>query len=174
MMSPRHGRLIRMILISTFFRLLVKVVFSKPSVEQTRRLGIVSCNRILQQPFHVQQIQRNFQRRADEKNVRIYSFLLDGNARRWQLPQRTNRQQLEHNQGQFNVDYCPPAYKEMKKFEFERLTQDNMTVFEYEHKVQEIVGNLSSFGFERCSQETKVNESITLNISDYHTPYNSP
>ena len=70
--------------------------------------------------------------------MRIAGFLLGGSARKWWAYERTWRC---HTWAQFktafHTEFCPPAFVETKRLEFETLTQGSMTVFEYERRFRE-------------------------------------
>ena len=59
----------------------------------------------------------------DEDRVRIASFLLGGSARKWWAYERTKRR---HTWAQFktafHTEFCPPAFVETNRLEFEKLT----------------------------------------------------
>ena len=38
----------------------------------------------------------------------------------------------------FHIEFCPPAFVETKRLEFETLTQGSMTVSEYERRFREL------------------------------------
>ena len=75
----------------------------------------------------------------DEDRVRITGFLLGGSARKWWAYERTRKL---HTWAQFNTafhtEFCPPAFFETKRLEFETLTQGSMTVSEYERRFKEL------------------------------------
>ncbi|XP_060670981.1 uncharacterized protein LOC132800740 [Ziziphus jujuba] len=75
----------------------------------------------------------------DENMVRIFDFILEGDARKWWKVEKTRRR---HTWDQFKVafttKYCLPAYLEARRREFEELRQGNMTVSEYERKFREL------------------------------------
>ena len=75
----------------------------------------------------------------DEDRVRIAGFLLGGSARKWWAYERTRKR---HTWGQFktafHTEFCPPAFVETKRLEFETLTEGSMTVSKYEHRFREL------------------------------------
>ena len=75
----------------------------------------------------------------DEDRVRIAGFLLGGNARNWWAYERTRKR---HTWAQFkavfHTEFCPPAFVETRRLEFETLTQGSMTVSEYESRFREL------------------------------------
>ena len=75
----------------------------------------------------------------DEDRVRIAGFLLWGSARKWWAYERTRRR---HTWAQFktafHTEFCPPAFVETERLEFETLTQGSMTVSQYERRFREL------------------------------------
>ena len=75
----------------------------------------------------------------DENKVRIAGFLLGGNARKWWAYERTRkRHTLAQFKAAFHTEFCPPAFVETKRLEFETLTQGSMTVSKYERRFREL------------------------------------
>ncbi|XP_060673893.1 uncharacterized protein LOC132804029 [Ziziphus jujuba] len=75
----------------------------------------------------------------DEGMARISGFMLEGDSWKWWKVEKTRRR---HTWDQFKVvfttEYCPLAYREARRREFEELQQGNMTVSEYERKFREL------------------------------------
>ena len=75
----------------------------------------------------------------DDERVMIAGFLLGGNARKWWAYERTRKR---HTWAQFkdafHTEFCPPAFVETKRLEFETLTQGSMTVSEYERRFRKL------------------------------------
>ena len=75
----------------------------------------------------------------DEDRVRIAGFLLGGNARKWWAYERTRKRHTwAQFKAAFHTEFCPPAFVETKRLEFETLTQGSMTVSEYERRFREL------------------------------------
>ena len=75
----------------------------------------------------------------DEDRVRIAGFLLGGNARKWRAYERTRKRHTwAQFKAAFHTEFCPPAFVETKRLEFETLTQGSMTVSEYERRFREL------------------------------------
>ena len=76
----------------------------------------------------------------DEDRVTIAGFLQGVNARKWWAYERTRKR---HTWAQFKVDFytefCPPAFVETKRLEFETLIQGSITVSEYERRFRELL-----------------------------------
>ena len=71
----------------------------------------------------------------DEDRVRIARFLFGGNARKWWAYERTRKRHTwAQFKAAFHTEFCPPAFVETKRLEFETLIQGSMTVFEYERR----------------------------------------
>ena len=75
----------------------------------------------------------------DEDRVRIAGFLLGGGARKWWAYERTRKRHTWAKfKTAFHTEFCPPAFVETKRLEFETLTQGSMTVSDYERRFREI------------------------------------
>ena len=75
----------------------------------------------------------------DEDRVRIAGFLLGGNARKWWAYERTRKRHTwAQFKAAFHTEFCPPAFVETKRLEFETLTQGSMIVSEYERRFREL------------------------------------
>ena len=75
----------------------------------------------------------------DEDRVRIAGFLLGGNAKKWWAYERTRKcHTWAQFKAAFHTEFCPPAFVETKRLEFETLTQGSMTVSEYERRFREL------------------------------------
>ena len=73
----------------------------------------------------------------DKDRVRIASFLLGGSGRKWWAYERTRRRHTwPQFKTTFHTEFCPPAFVETKRLEFE--TQGSMIVYEYERRFREL------------------------------------
>lgn len=118
---------------------------SKPTVKQARRLGAVNFSgttnpaEALTWLANMEKILHEGMECLEEDKVRISGFMLDGDAKEWWVTERTRRHPTwEQFKEAFNAEYCPPAYREAKRKEFEGLTQGTMTVAEYETKFRDL------------------------------------
>ena len=76
---------------------------------------------------------------SDEDRVRIAGFLLGGNARKWWADEKTRKRHTwAQFRAAFHTEFCPPAFVETKRLEFETLTKGSMTVLEYESRFREL------------------------------------
>ena len=76
----------------------------------------------------------------DEDRVRIAGLLLGGSSRKWWVYERTWRRHIwAQFKTAFHTEFCPPAFVETKRLEFETLTQGSMTVSEYERRFKELL-----------------------------------
>ena len=119
--------------------------FTSSTVDQARRLGAVgfdgATDPMVALPWldDTEKILDEGMQCPDEDRVRIAGFLLGGNARKWWAYERTRKR---HTWAQFktafHTEFCPPAFVETKRLEFETLTQGSMTVSEYERRFREL------------------------------------
>ena len=64
----------------------------------------------------------------DEDRVRIAGFLLGGNAKKWWAYERTRKRHTwAQFKAAFHIEFCPPAFTETKRLEFETLTQGSFS-----------------------------------------------
>ena len=112
---------------------------------------------------------------TDEDRVRIVGFLLGGRARKWWVYERTRRR---HTWAQFktafHTEFCPPAFVETKKLEFEMLTQGSMTVSEYERRFRELSDFYPNLVADKVSKKRRfldrLSEPIALSLSGSDHP----
>ena len=72
----------------------------------------------------------------DEVRVRIAGFLLRGSARNWWVYERTRKRHTwALFKTAFHTEFCPPAFVEIKRLEFETVTQGSL--FSIEGKIME-------------------------------------
>ena len=111
----------------------------------------------------------------DEDKVRIAGFLLGGSVRKWWAYERTRRR---HTWAQFktafHTEFCPPAFVETKRLEFETLTQGSMTVFEYECRFRELLDFYPNLVADEVSKKRRfldgLSEPIALSLSSSDHP----
>ena len=122
-------------LIERLARSLERSGFTGSTVDQARRLGAVGFDGstdpmvALSWLDDMEKILDEGMQCPDEDRVRIAGFLLGGNARKWWAYEKTRKRHTE---------FCPPAFVETKRLEFETLTQGSMTVSEYERRFREL------------------------------------
>ncbi|CAL9015249.1 unnamed protein product [Prunus brigantina] len=105
----------------------------------------------------------------DGDKVRLAAFLLKGNAYHWWKTIRRGYANLaaitwEEFQRAFFDQFYPHTYKNAKKSEFLHLRQGSMSVFEYEHKFNELsrfVPELVTTEEDKC---TRFEEGLWLDI----------
>ena len=119
--------------------------FTSSTVDQARRLGAVGSNGAtdpmvaLSWLDDTEKILDKGMQCPDEDKVRIAGFLLGGNARKWWAYERTRKRHTwAQFKAAFHTEFCPPAFVETKRLEFETLTQGSMTVSEYERRFREL------------------------------------
>ena len=105
----------------------------------------------------------------DEDRVRIVGFLLWGTARKWWAYERTKRRQTwAQFKTAFHTEFCPPAFVETKRLEFETLTQGSMTVSEYERRFRELSDFCPNLGADEVSKKRRfldgLSEPIALSL----------
>ncbi|XP_060674056.1 uncharacterized protein LOC132804125, partial [Ziziphus jujuba] len=132
-------------LVSQLTRALGGSSSSNRSVDQARRLGAVEFDgsqgpaAALKWLSSMEKILEEGMQCPDEDMVRISGFMLEGDARKWWQMEKTRRR---HTWDQFKIafstEFCPPAYREARRREFEGLRQGNMTVTEYERRFREL------------------------------------
>ena len=111
----------------------------------------------------------------DEDRVRIAGV----NARKWWAYERTRKR---HTWAQFKVDFytefCPPAFVETKRLEFETLIQGSITVSEYERRFRELLYFYPNLVADEVSKKRRfldgLVETIALSLSrSDHPTYQS-
>ena len=132
-------------LVERLARSLERSGFTGVTVDQARRLGAVGFDGstdpmvALSWLDDTEKILDEGMQCSDEDRVRIAGFLLRGSARKWWAYERTRKR---HTWAQFktafHTEFCPPAFVETKRLEFETLTQGSMTVSEYERRFREL------------------------------------
>ena len=111
----------------------------------------------------------------DEDRVRIAGFLLEGSARKWWAYERTRRR---HTWAQFKTSFhtkfCPPAFVETKRLEFETLTQGSITVSECERRFRDLSDFFPNLVADEVSKKRRfldeLSEPIALSLSDSDHP----
>ena len=111
----------------------------------------------------------------DEDRVRIVGFLLGGNARKWWAYERTRKRHTwAQFKATFHTDFCPPAFVETKRLEFETLTQGSMTVSEYERRFRELSDFCPNLVADEVSKKRRfldeLVETIVLSLSGSDHP----
>ena len=132
-------------LVERLARSLERSGFTGSTVDQARRLGEMGYDGAtdpmvaLSWLDDTEKILDEGMQCPDEDRVRIAGFLLGGNARKWCAYERTRKR---HTRAQFkaafHIEFCPSAFVETKRLEFETLTQGSMTVSEYERRFREL------------------------------------
>ena len=111
----------------------------------------------------------------DEDKVRIAGFLLGGSARKWWAYERTKRR---HTWAQFktafHTEFCPLAFVETKRLQFETLTQGSMTVSEYERRFIELSDFCPNLVADEVNKKRRfldgLSEPIALSLSGSDNP----
>ena len=111
----------------------------------------------------------------DEDRVRIAGFLLGGNARKWWAYERTRKRHTwAQFKAAFHTEFCPPAFVETKRLEFETLTQGSMTVSEYERRFRELSDFCPNLVADEVSKKRRflneLVETIALSLSGSDHP----
>ena len=111
----------------------------------------------------------------DEDRVRIAGFLLGGNARKWWAYERTRKRHTwAQFKAAFHTEFCPPAFVETKRLEFETLTQGSMTVSEYERRFREFSDFCPNLVADEVIKKRRfldgLVETIALNLSGFDHP----
>ena len=132
-------------LVENLARSLERSGFTGVTVDQARRLGEVGFDGstdpmvALSWLVDTKKILDEGMQCPDKDRVRIAGFLLGGSARKWWGYQRTReRHTWAQFKAAFHTEFCPPAFVEIKRLEFETLTQGSLTVSEYEHRFREL------------------------------------
>ena len=110
-----------------------------------------------------------------EDRVRIAGFLLGGNARKWWTYERTRKRHTWAKfKAAFHTEFCPPAFVETKRLEFETLTQGSMTVSEYERRFRELSDFCPNLVADEVSKKRRfldgLVETIALSLSGSDHP----
>ena len=111
----------------------------------------------------------------DEDRVGIAGFLLWGSVRKWWAYERTRKR---HTWAQFktafHTEFCPPAFVETKRLEFETLTQGSMIVSEYERRFRELSDCCPNLVADEASKKRRfldgLSELIALSLSGSDHP----
>ena len=155
--------------------------FTSSTVDQARRLGAMGFDGAtdplvaLSWLDDTEKILDEGMQCPDEDRVRIAGFLLGGNARKWWAYERTRKR---HTWAQFKVafhtEFCPPAFVETKRLEFETLTQGSMTVSEYECRFRELSDFCPNLIADEVSKKRRfldgLVETIALSLSRFDHP----
>ena len=172
-------------LVEGLARSLERSGFTGVTVDQARRLGVVgfdgSTNPMVALSWldDTEKILDEGMQCPDEDRVRIAGFLLGGSARKWWAYERTRKR---HTWAQFkttfHTEFCPPAFVETKRLEFETLTQGSMTVSEYERRFRELSDFCPNLIANEVSKKRRfldgLSEMISLSLSGSdHATYQS-
>ena len=132
-------------LVERLARSLERSGFTGSTVDQARRLGAVGYDGAtdpmvaLSWLDDTKKILDEGMQCPDEDRVRIAGFFLRGNARKWWAYERTRKRHTWAKfKAAFHTEFCPPAFVETKRLEFETLTLGSMTVSEYERRFKEL------------------------------------
>ena len=124
-------------LVERLARSLERSGFTGSTVDQARRLGVVVYDGAtdpmvaLSWLDDIEKILDEGMQCPDEDRVRIAGCLLGGNARKWWAYERTRKRHTwAQFKAAFHIEFCPPAFVETKRLEFETLTQGSMTISE--------------------------------------------
>ena len=119
--------------------------FTGSTVDQARRLGAVGYDGATDPMLALswlddtEKILDEGMQCPNEDTVKIARFLLGGNSRkRWAYERTRKRHTWAQFKAAFHTEFCPPAFVETKRVEFETLTQGSMTVSEYERMFREL------------------------------------
>ena len=116
-------------LVERLARSLERSGFTGSTVDQARRLGAVGYDGAtdpmvaLSWLDDTEKILDEGMQCPDKDRVRIAGFLLEGNARKWWAYERTRKRHTwAQFKAAFHTEFCPPAFVETKRLEFETLT----------------------------------------------------
>ena len=168
-------------LVERLARSLERSGFTSSTVDQARRLGAVGFDGAtdpmvaLSWLDDTEKILDEGMQCPDEDRVKIAGFLLGGNARKWWAYERTRKR---HTRAQFkaafHTEFCPPAFVETKRLEFETLTQGSMTVSEYERRFRELSDFCPNLVVDEVSKKRRfldgLVETIALSLSGSDHP----
>ena len=155
--------------------------FTGSTVDQAHRLGAVGYDGATDPMVarswldDIEKILDEGMECPDENRVRIAVFLLRGNARKWWAYERTRKRHTwAQFKAAFHTDFCPPAFVETKRLEFETLTQGSMTVSEYESRFRELSDFYPNLGVDEVSRKRRfldgLVETIALSLSGSDHP----
>ena len=168
-------------LVERLARSLERSRFTSSTVDQARRLGVVGFDGAtdpmvaLSWLDDIEKILDEGMQCPDEDRVRIAGFLLGGNARKWWAYERTRKRHTwAQFKATFHTEFCPPAFVETKRLEFETLTQGSMTVSEYERRFRELSDFCPNLVADEVSKKRRfldgLVETIALSLSGSDHP----
>ena len=116
-------------LVKRLARSLERSGFTGVTIDQAHRLGAVGFDGSTDPKVdlswlnNTEKILDEGMQCLDEDRVRIAGFLLRGSARKWWAYERTRTLHTwAHFKIEFHTEFCPPAFVETKRLEFETLT----------------------------------------------------
>ena len=168
-------------LVERLARSLERSGFTGVTIDQARRLGAVGFDGSIDPMVALswlddtEKILDEGMLCLDEDRVRIAGFLLGGCAKKWWAYERTRR---HHTWAQFktgfHTEFCPPAFVETKRLEFETLTQGSMIVYEYERRFRELSDFCPNLVADEVSKKRRflngLSNSIALSLSGSDHP----
>ena len=168
-------------LVERLARSLERSGFTGVTVDQARRLGAVGFDGstdpmvALSWLDDTKRILDEGMQCPDEDRVRIVGFLLEVSARKWWAYERTKRcHTWAQFKTSFHIEFCPPAFVETKRLEFETLTQGSMIVYEYERRFRELSDFCPNLGEDEVSKKMRfldgLSEPIALSLSGSNHP----
>ena len=169
-------------LVERLSRSLERSGFTSSTIDQARRLGSVGYDGVtdpmvaLSWLDDTEKILGEGMQCSDEDRVRIVGFLLGGNARKWWAYERTRKRHTwAQFKAAFHTEFCPPAFVETKRLEFETLTQSSVTVFEYERRFIDLSDFCPNLVVDEVSKKRRILDglskpiALSLSGSDYPT-----
>ena len=168
-------------LVERLDRSLERSGFTGLTVDQARRLGAVGFDGstdpmvTLSWLDDTEKILDEGIQCPNEDRVRIAGFLLGGSARKWWAYERTRkRHPWAQFKTAFHTEFCPPAFVETKRLEFETLTRGSMTVSEYERRFRELSDLCPNLVADEVSRKMRfldgLSELIALSLSGSNHP----
>ena len=168
-------------LVERLARSLERSGFTGVAVDQARRLEAVGFDGstdpmvALSWLDDIEKILDEGMQCPDEDRVRIADFLLGGSVRKWWVYERTRRRHTwAQFKAAFHTEFCPLAFVETKRLEFETLTQGSMTVSEYERKFRELSDFCPNLVMDEVSKKRRfldgLSEPIALSLSGSDHP----
>ena len=168
-------------LVERLARSLERSGFASSTVDQDRRLGAVGFDGAIDPMVALswlddtEKILDEGMQCPDEDRVRVVGFMLGGNARKWWAYERTRKRHTwAQFKAAFHTEFCPPAFVETKRLEFETLTQGSMTVSEYEGKFRELLDFCPNLVVDEVNKKRRfldgVVETIALSLSGFDHP----
>ena len=167
-------------LVERLARSLERSGFTGVTVDQARRLGVVGFDGSTDPMVAIswldetEKILDEGMQCPYENRVRIAGFLLGGSARKWWPYERTRKRHTwAQFKASFHTEFCPPAFVETKRLEFETLTQGSMTVSEYERRFRELSNFCPNLVADEVSKKRRfldVIEPIDLSLSGSDHP----